>query len=105
MSGTWHDVAGASDIEEDDVIAVEVEGNEIAVFNVDGEFFATHGVCTHEYACIADGVPQDGFIECPVHNGRFDIRTGKALGAPVSTDLRTYPVRIENGRVLLQFTE
>lgn len=104
MQKNWHDVAAIDDIEEDDVISVEVEGNEIAVFNVEGEYYATHGVCTHEFACLADGLPMDGIIECPLHNGRFDIRTGKALGAPVSVDLRTYPVKIENGRVLLQFT-
>jgi len=105
MNEKWHDVAATADIEEDDVISVEVEDNEIAVFNVEGEFFATHGVCTHEFACLADGLPMDGIIECPLHNGRFDIRTGKALGAPVSVDLRIYPVKIENGRILLQFTE
>lgn len=105
MQENWHDVAATEDIEADDVISVEVEGNEIAVFNVEGEFFATHGVCTHEFACLADGLPMDGVIECPLHNGRFDIRTGKALGAPVSVDLRTYPVKVENGRVLLKFTE
>ncbi|QIE48191.1 non-heme iron oxygenase ferredoxin subunit (plasmid) [Pseudohalocynthiibacter aestuariivivens] len=103
MTGEWYDVAAVEDIEEDDVISVEIEGNEIAVFNVDGAFYATHGVCTHEFACLADGLPLDGIIECPLHNGRFDIKTGKALGAPVSIDLKTYLTKIEDGRVFVKF--
>lgn len=105
MSGTWVDVAATSDIEEDDVISVEIEDTEVAVFNVEGDFYATHGVCTHEYACLADGLPLDGVIECPLHNGRFDIKTGKALGAPVHENLKTYPTKVEDGRVLVQFSD
>lgn len=91
VAGKWIDVAAADNIEEDDVISVEIETTEIAVYNVNGTYYATDGVCTHQYACFADGLPQDGVIECPMHNGRFDIKTGKALGAPVSIDLKTFP--------------
>jgi 3-phenylpropionate/trans-cinnamate dioxygenase ferredoxin subunit len=58
-------------------------------------------LCTHEQAHLADGLVMDDIIECPLHNGRFDYRTGEAMGAPVCVDLKTYLVRVENGRVLI----
>ena len=59
------------------------------------------GQRTHEAAHLGDGFVFDGIIECPKHNGRFDIRTGKARGAPVCIDLKVYLVRLENGKVLI----
>ncbi len=64
-------------------------------------YFASDGICTHEDERLEDGIVIDNVIECPLHQGRFDLRTGEALSAPVCVNLRTYPVRIEDGRVLL----
>jgi 3-phenylpropionate/trans-cinnamate dioxygenase ferredoxin component len=55
----------------------------------------------HERAYLADGLVMDNLIECPKHNGRFDHRTGAAKRAPACIDLRTYSVRVEDGRVLI----
>ena len=57
------------------------------------DYYATDGHCTHEQTLLCDGLVMDDVIECPKHNGRFDYTTGKALGAPVLVDLRTYPVQ------------
>ena len=58
-------------------------------------------MCTHATGLLADGWVEDGAIECPLHQARFDIRTGKALCEPATEDLRTYPVKIEGADVLI----
>lgn len=79
-----------------------IEGIPIAVYNVDGELFATHNICTHAYACLTDGYLDGDKIECPLHQGLFDVRTGEALDGPVDEDLKVYPVRVEDGTILVE---
>ncbi|WEV77317.1 non-heme iron oxygenase ferredoxin subunit [Janibacter cremeus] len=96
----WTRVCDVDDVEEEDVIGVSVEGRDVAVYrDEDGEFYASDGHCTHERMLLCDGLVMDGIIECPKHNGRFRITDGAAMGAPVTIDLRTYPVRVEDGEV------
>ena len=98
----WIEACAADDIEPEDVIRFDHQGRSLAIYrSPDGAYYATEGHCTHEQAHLADGLVLDHVIECPKHNGRFDYRTGAALGAPACIDLRTYPVRIENGKVLV----
>jgi 3-phenylpropionate/trans-cinnamate dioxygenase ferredoxin subunit len=99
----WVDACAADEIEREDVIRFDHEGRTYAIIRAaDDRYFATDGFCTHERTHLADGLVMDSTIECPKHNGRFDFRTGAAKGAPVCIDLKTYPVRVENGRVKLQ---
>lgn len=102
MTEAWHPVASCGDIDDEDLIGVEVAGKAIAVYNLGGAFYATAGLCTHEDEPLQDGMVIDGIIECPLHQGRFDVITGRALSAPVCVDLRTYPVRIEDGAVWVE---
>ena len=102
MSDRWHDVCGVDDIDEEDVIGVKVDGIRVAVYHIDGDFFATSDVCTHQKARLSKGFVIGDVIECPVHQGRFRIRTGEPLGAPVSTALKTFPVKREGGRLLVR---
>ena len=75
------------------------DGSDIAVFRVNGEFFAVSNVCTHARALMTDG-PLDGYeLECPLHGARFDIRTGRVVTPPASRPLRRFEVKIEGGRV------
>lgn len=99
---TWHRAANTTEINPDDPKKVTIEGEEIALYNIDGEFFATHNICTHAFASMADGFQEGGEIECPLHEGRFDIKTGKALCAPVSEDLKVYEVKVENGELFVK---
>jgi len=81
---------------------VEVAGRKLAVFHLeDGSWHVIDNVCTHAFALLTDGWLDDTVIECPLHAGRFDVCTGKALSAPVEEDLATYPVRIEADKVML----
>ncbi len=98
----WHSVAKTSDVTEGEVIGVEIEGTPIAIYNLDGEFFATHNVCTHAFALLSDGYVDDGKIECPLHQGIFDIRSGKAEEGPVDEDLQTFPVKVEGDALLVE---
>ena len=97
---SWTRVCEIDDVEEEDVIGVSIDGQDIAVYrDEDGGFHASEGHCTHERMLLCEGLVMDGIIECPKHNGRFRITDGKAMGAPVTVDLRTYPVKVEDGAV------
>jgi naphthalene 1,2-dioxygenase system ferredoxin subunit len=97
----WIDAAAADEVPEDDVIGIVVAGREIALYNAEGEFFATDNICTHGQARLCEGFLEGHEIECPLHQGRFDVRTGQPTCAPVTEAIRSYPIRIEGGRVFL----
>jgi len=102
MSGNWVEVCAADDIDEEDVIRFDIDGRTFAIYrSADDDFFATDGLCSHEKVHLADGLVMDDIIECPKHNGRFNYKTGKAMGAPVCIDLKTWPVKVENGSVFI----
>ena len=101
MSENWMDVLALDAVPEADVTSVVVDEREIALYEVEGEVFATDNLCTHGAARLSDGFLEGREIECPFHQGRFDVCTGKAMCAPLTQDLRVYPVRIENNRVLV----
>lgn len=98
----WVDVADATDLDGRGVIGREVEGRRVAVYRLDGALYATQDLCTHGQACLSQGEVVEGYIECPLHFGLFEIATGKASGAPVTRDLATYPVRVEGGRIWIE---
>ena len=98
----WIAACNVGDIAEEDVMRFDHGERTFAIYrSPDDQYFATDGLCTHENIHLADGLVMDNIIECPKHNGRFDYRTGEAKGAPVCIYLRTYPVRVEGGKVLL----
>ena len=80
-------------------------GHQLAVFFVGGEVFVTDDVCTHGEASLAEGLVEGYEVECPYHQGRFDIRTGAATAAPCTSPLRTYPVLVREGSVFLDDTQ
>jgi naphthalene 1,2-dioxygenase system ferredoxin subunit len=95
----WVKAAERNALSDGEVIGVIVEGREIALYEMEGEVFATDDICTHAYAKLSDGWFDKGEIECPLHAGRFDARTGKATAPPCVDDLKTYPVRVEGGEI------
>ena len=98
----WIDACAPEDIDEEDLIAWDHNGQKIAIYNTDKGFFATDLMCTHEEQSLEDGLVIDCVIECPLHGGRFDICSGKALSSPVTVDLETYPVELRDGRIWVQ---
>jgi 3-phenylpropionate/trans-cinnamate dioxygenase ferredoxin subunit len=95
----WIDVGAVDELEAGGVMLVDVDGTEVAVFNIDGEFYALADICTHDGGTLADGTVEGYEIECPRHGARFDIRTGKVMAPPAYEDVTVYPVRVDNGRV------
>ena len=99
----WIPACARDDIDNEDVIRFDHGTQTFAIYrSPDDEFYATDGMCTHEHTCLADGLVMGDIIECPKHNGRFNYKTGDARGAPVCVNLRTYPVKVDAGKVLIQ---
>lgn len=99
----WIDVASEDALPEDDVVGVQAAGREVALYSVEGSVYATDNICTHGQARLCDGFLEGHEIECPLHQGKFDVRNGQPICQPVSEPLRSYPVKIEAGRVFIQF--
>ena len=92
-SGRWVHAADRAELREGDVIGIQVEGRDIALYLIGGQPHATDDLCTHGNARLSDGFVMDDCIECPLHQGQFDIRTGAPLCEPVTESIRVYPVR------------
>lgn len=98
----WIDALSADDLPTDDVIGVVVGGRDVAIYTVGEEVYATDNICTHGQARLCDGFLDGHEIECPLHQGKFDVRSGQPTCEPVTEAIRSYPVRIEGQRVFLQ---
>jgi carbazole 1,9a-dioxygenase ferredoxin component len=97
---TIHFLCSTSDVPHGCAKRIELSGHmPVAVFNLDGQFHVTDDTCTHGDASLCDGEIDGDVVECPFHQGAFDIRTGKAVGAPCIVDLKTYAVVVENDAV------
>jgi 3-phenylpropionate/trans-cinnamate dioxygenase ferredoxin subunit len=98
----WVEACAADDIDAEDVRRFDHAGRTFAIYrSPDDRYYATDGLCTHEKVHLSDGLVMDNIIECPKHNGRFDYRTGEAKGAPVCVNLKTYAVKVESGKVMV----
>lgn len=96
----WTPAIAFDDVDNDDVIRWDHGGHTYAIYRTEeDEVFASDGLCTHEQVHLASGLLQGHLIECPKHNGRFDIRDGAPKRAPVCVALRTYPARVSGGRI------
>ncbi len=99
----WLEVCAAEQIGREDVVRFDHDQKSYALYRTaDDRYFATDGFCTHGNAHLADGMVKGCLIECPKHNGRFDITNGAPRRAPVCVPLQTYPVRRDHGKLFLQ---
>ena len=98
----WTDLLAADALVPDDVTAINGPSGEIALYSVAGDVYATDNRCSHGNARLCEGFLAGHEIECPLHQGRFDVRNGQPVYDPASVPLRSYPVKIEGGRVWLQ---
>jgi len=98
----WIKLAEQDQLADGEMIGLKAGGVAVALYRDGGEYFATSNICTHQYALLTDGYFEDGCIECPLHQGSFDIRTGRALCAPVTEDVQVFPVKIEGGQVFVE---
>jgi 3-phenylpropionate/trans-cinnamate dioxygenase ferredoxin subunit len=99
----WIETCAADEIDEEDVIRFDYGDRTFAIYRTaKNEYYASDGYCTHEKFHLADGLVMGNLIECPKHNGRFDVTTGEAKRAPVCVSLKTYPVKVEAGKVYIK---
>jgi len=102
MTACWHKVCDTFELYDEDVIRFDHGERTFAVYRTPSGYYATDGLCTHEHQHLEDGVVIGDVIECPLHQGRFHIPSGRAEAAPVCIDLQTYPVKVEDGAVFIQ---
>jgi nitrite reductase/ring-hydroxylating ferredoxin subunit len=95
MSGArWVTVAPIGRLGVGSMLGVEVGDLQIAVYNVEGELFATDNICTHAFALLTDGFLDGAIVECPLHAGCFNVKSGEGMGDPISENIKTYRVRV-----------
>ena len=98
----WILVGTADNIEVEDIIRFDHNDKTFCVYKLEDGFYATDGICTHEAVHLEDGLVMDNEIECPMHQGVFDIKTGEAISPPACDDLKTYPVKVEDNNIYIQ---
>jgi naphthalene 1,2-dioxygenase system ferredoxin subunit len=97
----WIDVAAEADLFEGAGIAVAQEGQDIAVFKLEDGVYAINNLCTHGNAKLCDGFVEGHNVECPFHQAMFDVRDGSVSCGPATEPVKSWPVKIEEGRVYL----
>lgn len=97
----WIKIAQVGQVEEDESLAIELDGKQLALHHTEGEYFVTDNVCSHQYALLSEGYIEDGCVECPLHQAQFDLRTGKAMCAPATEDINTYQVKTDGDDILV----
>ncbi|HEX9775793.1 MAG TPA: non-heme iron oxygenase ferredoxin subunit [Actinomycetota bacterium] len=88
-------VGAAADLKPGGVARVVLDGHAVAVFNVDGSFYAVSDTCTHEESSLADGYIEDDIVECAKHGAMFHIPTGEVRSLPATRSLRTFRTTVE----------
>ncbi|MDO8494711.1 MAG: non-heme iron oxygenase ferredoxin subunit [Deltaproteobacteria bacterium] len=92
------EVAKVSDIPVGSAKQVEVEGEPVAIFNVDGNFYALHDTCSHAQASLSEGWVEDGAVSCPLHGATFNLKTGAGT-MPAPTGVKVYQLKIEGDSI------
>lgn len=102
----WVHACAADAIDTDDLIRWDHNGHSHAIYRTEADtFYATDGLCSHEQVQLCNGLLMGHLIECPKHNGRFDIRSGHAVRAPATEPLKTYPVKVVAGQVYVDLPD
>jgi 3-phenylpropionate/trans-cinnamate dioxygenase ferredoxin subunit len=101
MTQQYFEAGKAGELRPGTMKRIDIRGRRILLANVAGRLYAVDDTCTHEEASLSAGVLKGELVKCPLHNSRFNVRTGEALEEPAEEPLRTYPVREEGGRILV----
>ncbi len=96
---TWYPICTVHDVPPGSCQHGDAGGEEVLVVNVDGDLHALSNVCSHDYAQLSDGELEHDELVCPLHQARFDVRTGEALSPPAYEPVATFPIRVVDGNV------
>ena len=102
QSDNWIFVSEENDVEVEDILRLDHENKTYCIYRLEDGYYATDGTCTHEAVHLEEGFVMDDEIECPMHQGIFNIKTGKAISPPACEDLKTYSVKVEEGKIYIQ---
>ena len=97
-------VASQADLRDGEMIACEVDGVDVLLCRVDGQYYAVSNRCSHAQQVLVAGRLKGHEINCPLHGARFDIRDGRCLAAPAALPIKTFPVTLEGGKVNVTVT-
>jgi 3-phenylpropionate/trans-cinnamate dioxygenase ferredoxin subunit len=100
--GTFHNVAEVGDVAPGSCKGVEVSGQQIALFNIDGTFYAIGDACTHRGGSLSEGAVEGTKVTCPLHGAEFEVTTGKNLTPPAPGEVPSYMVRIDGDQVQVE---
>ncbi|OGG04012.1 hypothetical protein A2W14_00765 [Candidatus Gottesmanbacteria bacterium RBG_16_37_8] len=98
----FNKVAQKSDIENGKMKEYKIDGKTLVIANVDGEYLAFDGICTHAYCALAGGFLDSYTLTCYCHGGQFDIKSGEVLSLPPPAPINVYPVKIEDDDILIK---
>ena len=102
MTQEFIEAAQAGELAPGTMKRVDLGSRRILLVNVAGRICAVDDTCTHEDASLSTGVLRGELVKCPLHGSRFNVRTGEALEEPAEAALRTYPLRLEGERILIE---
>jgi len=100
----WVKVANVADIPDySNLLRVVFEGEPVCIYQLEnGDIYATQDLCTHGNASLSEGYLEEEVIECPLHQGTFNVVTGEALTLPCKLPLKTFKVKVEEGDIYLE---
>ncbi len=104
-SGTWVAVCPRRDLAPGDLVIEEVGDREIVLADVEGQVYAFDGICTHALGYLDQGELEGHEVLCPLHDGRFDVRTGAVTAGEPTEPIEVYPTRVDGDTVYLQLPE
>lgn len=94
--------AKKSDVPTGKVVKIIVSGQEFALINYDGKYFALDGICTHEQCCLGEGSLDGSKLTCPCHGGQFEVESGEAVTLPVIQPVKTYRTRVVGDEIEIE---
>jgi len=98
----WKLVCNESEIEIDDLKRFDYKDKTFCIYKLKDGIYATDGLCTHEAFHLEEGLVMHEEIECPMHQGIFDIKSGKAVSEPACVDLKTYETKVEEKKIYIK---
>jgi len=98
---SFTDVCSVSDVPSDAGLRIDAGPEPVAVFKIDGDFYAIEDKCPHGDWSLSDGYLDGGLIECSLHMAKFCVKTGKVCAPPAIRDVKVFPIKVVGDRVLI----
>jgi nitrite reductase/ring-hydroxylating ferredoxin subunit len=102
---SWHRACRAGEVREGAPLGVKLGGLAVGLFRAGDRLLAVHDICSHEYAALSQGYQEGGVVECPLHQARFDLATGKCLGPPAERDIPIFELRVEGDEIYVRLPD